>query len=130
MSIFLTFCAYACIILILYIFTRLLMLSPTVFQSLDTKKKSEIIAEVSSLLAAYSSVASTVHTLITNNASLSDEYMNTFYSNIHQIMDDLQNNKINDAVKKLENIKVIIDKIHALEAQQSQENIESLIENI
>jgi len=106
------------------------MLSPTVFQSLDTKKKSEIIAEVSSLLAAYSSVASTVHTLITNNASLSDEYMNTFYSNIHQIMDDLQNNKINDAVKKLENIKVIIDKIHALEAQQSQENIESLIENI
>jgi len=106
------------------------MLSPTVFQSLDTKKKSDIIAEVSALLATYSTVASTVHTLIASNASLSDAYMDTFYSSIHQIMDDLQNNKISAAVKKIEDIRILIDKIHALEAQQSQENIESLIENI
>lgn len=106
------------------------MLSPTVFQSLNTKRKAEIIEEVSALFAAYSTVASTVHTLIASNAALSDEYMNTFYSTIHQIMEDLQNNKISDAVKKLTDVKDLIDRIHALEAKQSEQNIDSLIENI
>ncbi len=106
------------------------MLSPTVFQSLDTKKKAEIIEEVSALFAAYSTVASTVHTLIASNAALSDEYMNTFYNTIHQIMDDLQNNKINDAVKKLADVKSLVDRIHALEEKHKQEDVESLIENI
>lgn len=106
------------------------MLSPTMFQNLDSKRKAEIIEEVSALFATYSTVASTVHTLIESNAVLSDEYMNTFYSTIHQIMDDLQNNKINDAVKKLSDVKALVERIHLLEEKTKQENIESLIENI
>lgn len=106
------------------------MLSPTVFQSLDSKRKTKIIEEVSALFAAYSTVASTVHTLIASNTTLTDEYMNTFYSTIHQIMDDLQNNRISDAVKKLTDAKDLIDRIHTLEAKQAEQNIESLIDNI
>ena len=114
----------------IYILSGLTMISPSTFQSLDSKKKAEIIEEVSALFAAYSTVASTVHTLIASNAKLSDEYMNTFYSTIHQIMDDLQNNKISEAVKKLADVKSLVDRIHALEEKHKQEDVESLIENI
>lgn len=106
------------------------MISPEWFKHLQSKQKVDIIKEVSALFAVYSTVASTVHTLIESNATLSDEYMDTFYETIHKIMDDLQNNKVNDAIKKLADARAIIERIRSIEAKQSEQNIESIIENI